>query len=63
MVGDESIGRTTITGRIALGLWGAKRSDATALESGFEIEGVLEGLVLTEDGVFARGNLATTVDT
>jgi len=64
MVDDEGVGGTTVTGRIAIGLWATKGSDAIALEGGLEGESVLEGLGLTKSCIFARSNSgpATVVD-
>ena len=54
MVCDEGVGRTTVAGRISLGLWTAKGNDTTVLKGGLEGESVLEGLNLTNPRVFAR---------
>ena len=64
VVGDEGVGGTTVTGRIAIGLWVTKRGDATVLEGGLEVESVLECLNLTKPCVFARSDAgsATVVD-
>ena len=56
MVGDEGVGGTTVAGRITLGLWTTKGSETAGLESRLEIESVLEGLDLTEPGVFTGGD-------
>jgi len=56
VVSDEGVGRATVAGRISVGLWTAKGSDATALEGGLEGESVLEGLGLTDPRIFARSD-------
>ena len=56
MVGDERVGGTAITGRVAIGLWTTERSNATALEGGFDVESILEGLELTDPCIFPRSN-------
>jgi len=56
VVGDEGVGRATVTGRISVGLWTTKGSDATVLEGGLEGESVLEGLGLTDPRIFARSD-------
>jgi len=60
MVGDEGVGGTTVTGRIAIGLWATKGSDPVGLEGGLEVESVLEGLDLTKPCIFGGSNSAST---
>jgi hypothetical protein len=60
MIGDEGVGGTTVAGRIAIGLWATEGSDTIGLEGGLEVESVLEGLDLTDSGVFAGSNSGST---
>ena len=60
MVGDEGVGGTTVTGRIAIGLWTTKGSDPVGLEGGLEVESVLKGLDLTEPCIFGRSNAGSS---
>jgi len=56
VVSDEGVGRAAVAGRISVGLWTAKGSDATAFEGGLEGESVLEGLGLTNPRILARSD-------
>ena len=64
MVHNECVGGTTVAGRITIGLWGMEGGDTLILEGGLEGEGILEGLCLTNPGVFAGSDSrsATVID-
>lgn len=52
VVCDKGVGRTTIAGRIAIGLWTVKGSNPLVFEGRFEIKGILEGLDLSQASIF-----------
>ena len=57
VVGDEGVRGSAVAGRIPVGLWVVKGSDAVGLEGGLDVESVLEGLHLADTGVFGRSDL------
>jgi hypothetical protein len=60
VVRDECVGSAAGAGRVAVGFRVLERRDSAVLECGLESESILEGLSLTESGVFSGGDASSS---
>jgi hypothetical protein len=60
MVGDECVGSAAGAGRVAVGFRVLERGDSAVLECRLESESILEGLSLTESGIFSGGDASSS---